>query len=81
MKQNIKICSLALKHCKSSKTCSHTVAVAHKTGNLDKYIKWYSTTNRKGPGMTAVAEAGKPATAGKKRKRISKKSSKHQICC
>ena len=62
---------------KSSKTCSHTVAVALKTGNLDKYIKWYSTTKRRGPSMTAVAEAGKPATAGKKRKGISKKSSKH----
>ena len=37
---------------KSSKTCSHSVAVALKTGNLDKYIKWYSTTKQKGPNMT-----------------------------
>ena len=62
---------------KSSKICSHTVAVAVKTGNSEKQMKWYSTTKKKGPSMTAVAEAGKPATAGKKRKGVSKKSSKH----
>ena len=61
---------------KSTKLCAHTVAIAIKTGTLKKYIKWYKTRKCGGVNLSAIAEARKPSTCGKKRKGISKKASK-----
>ena len=60
---------------KSMKVCSHTLAVAMKTDSLKELVKAYRSRKRK-PSFTALAEAGKPPTAGKKPKRkgVSKKS-------
>ena len=64
---------------KCSKVCSHTVAVALKTGNIDAFVKWFHGMKR--PAMefnvTALAGADKPAGTGRKRKGISKKGSAH----
>ena len=58
------------------KVCSHTVAIAIKQENVENLVKWYRTLKHT-PNFSALAEAGKPATAGKKpgRKGVSKKSS------
>lgn len=58
------------------KVCSHTVAIAIKQENVENLVKWYRTLKHT-PNFSAFAEAGKPATAGKKpgRKGVSKKSS------
>lgn len=61
---------------KSAKICAHTVAVAIKTGSVQKLLKWHNSRKIGGPNLTAVAEARKPKTAGKKRKGVTKKSAK-----
>ena len=61
---------------KSTKLCAHAVAVAIKTGTLEKYLKWYKTRKGSGANLSAIAEAQKPKSCGKKRKGISKKASK-----
>ena len=60
----------------SMKICSHTVALALKTQCLSKFLKWF-VTSKHSPNFTSLAEAGKPASAGKKptRKGVSKKCS------
>jgi len=58
-------------HClgyKSSKICSHTLAVALKKGTVSKFIRWYETLKVK-PNFTTLSESGKPSTAGQKPKR------------
>lgn len=62
---------------KSMKLCSHTVALAVKMDCTSKFVKWFQTMKRK-PNFTALAESGKPATAGKKtaRRGVSKKCAK-----
>ena len=62
---------------KSMKLCSHTVALAIKTGRLYHLLRWYRSL-KCSPNFTALAEAGKPKSAGKKpvRKGISKKCSR-----
>lgn len=64
---------------KCSKVCSHTVAVALKTGNIDAFVKWFHGMKR--PAMefnvTALADVDRPAGTGRKRKGISKKGSTH----
>ena len=59
------------------KLCSHTVALAIKTDRLHGLLKWHRSL-KSSPNFTALAEAGKPKSAGKKpiRKGISKKCSK-----
>ena len=61
---------------KSMKVCSHTVAIAIKQESIEIFLKWYRTLKRT-PNLSALAEAGKPTTAGKKpgRKCVIKKSS------
>lgn len=61
---------------KSMKVCSHTVAIAIKQESIEKFVKWYRTLKHT-PNFSALAEAGKPTTTGKKpgRKGVSKKSS------
>ena len=61
---------------KSTKVCSHTIAIAIKQESIEKFVKWYRTLKHT-PNFSTLAEAGKPATAGKKpgRKGMSKKSS------
>ena len=56
--------------------CSHTVAIAIKQESIENFLKWYRTLKRT-PNFSALAEAGKPTTAGKKpgRKGVTKKSS------
>ena len=61
---------------KSTKMCAHTIAVAIKTGSVEEYLKWYKTKKGSGPNFTALAEARKPKSAGKKRKGVTKKSAK-----
>ena len=41
-----------------------------------KLLKWYSSKKESGPNLTALAEAKKPKSAGKKRKGVTKKSAK-----
>ena len=62
---------------KSMKICSHSVAIAIKLQCVDNLLKSYRTMKCT-PNFTALAEAGKPATAGKKtvRKGVSKKCSR-----
>ena len=61
---------------KSTKMCAHTIAVAIKTGSVEEYLEWYMTKKGSGPKFTALAEARKPKSAGKKRKGVTKKSDK-----
>ena len=58
------------------KVCSHTVAIAIKQESFENLVKWYRTLKHT-PNFSALAEVGKPATAGKKpgRKGVSKISS------
>lgn len=58
------------------KVCSHTVAIAIKQESIENFLKWYRTLKHT-PNFSALAEAGKPTTAGKKpgRKGVTKKSS------
>ena len=58
------------------KVCSHTVAIAIKQESVDNFLKWYRTLKHT-PNFTALAEAGKPATVGKRPERngVSKKYS------
>lgn len=62
---------------KSMKLCSHTVALAIKTDSLRNLLRWYCSL-KCSPNFTALAEAGKPKSTGKKpvRKGMSKKCSK-----
>ena len=62
---------------KSMKLCSHTIALAIKTDSVRDLLKWYRC-RKFTPNFTALSEAGKPKSAGKKpaRKGISKKCSK-----
>ena len=61
---------------KSAKICAHSVAVAIKTGNVEKFLKWHNSKKVGGPNITALAEAKKPKSAGKKRKGVTKKSAR-----
>ena len=61
---------------KSTKICAHAVAVAIKTGNVQNFLKWYNSKKVSSPNLTALAEARKPKSAGKKRKGVTKKSAK-----
>ena len=61
---------------KSAKICAHIVAVAVRMGCLEKFLKWFNSKKESGPNLTALAEARKPKSAGKKRKGVTKKSAK-----
>ena len=50
---------------KSSKICSHTVAVAEKNGDLHAFLQWYICTNQE-PNITSVAMSGLPSGRGRK---------------
>ena len=71
------LCDMQCLSYKSSKICSHTLAVAMKMGCLEKFLHWYEMKKHQ-PNFTALAEVGKPSTTGKKssRKGITKKNSK-----
>ena len=53
---------------RSAKICAHSVAVAIKKGNVEKFLKWHNSKKVGGPKITALAEAKKPRSAGKKGK-------------
>ena len=53
---------------KSTKICSHTVALAMKFDCVDQLVKWYRSLKQK-QNFTTLCEAGKPTTSGKKPKR------------
>ena len=60
---------------KSAKICAHTVAASLKSDKMESFIKWYKKLKCK-PNFSALAESGKPITAGKKpRKGVFKKVS------
>ena len=60
---------------KSAKICARTVAASLKSDKMESFIKWCKKLKCK-PNFTALAESGKPITAGKKpRKGVSKKVS------
>ena len=41
-------------HTSPHKLCAHTVAVAIKTGTLEKYVKWYQTRKCSGANLSAI---------------------------
>ena len=68
-------------HClayKSMKVCSHTLAITMKTNSVNELVKSFRSRKCK-PNFTALAEAGKPSTTGKKPKQkgMSKKGGAH----
>ena len=45
--------------------CAHTIAVAEENGSLRSFVKWHRK-RRRGTNLTALANVGMPASAGKK---------------
>ena len=61
---------------KSSKICAHTVAANLKGTGIESVVEWYKKLKYK-PNFTALADSGKPSSAGKKnQKGVSKKISR-----
>ena len=62
---------------KSMRICSHTVAVAVKTGSIQQLVRWHKKS-KFAANLTCVAEEGKPSGVGKKahRKAASKAATK-----
>lgn len=62
----------------SSKICSHCVAAAQFSGNLEKFVKWYNASKSK-PNLSKLAKVDMPKGTGRKGEKPPRKHKKSTI--